>query len=247
MADFQAFTSIPLKNGLLVDLSDDLHPTKVFGWGPGHESLCLDSGATHYGFVCKGNAEIEVSLPDGRCFRADLVSDMYFASPYSMTIHGGQGVVISRLDYSGFFTFGGPIEKVGRLRYIDGCSDSLLISPVVKGDPCLNLLHFPKSVQQTSHTHPSIRVGIIARGRGKCVAELQDAVNSSFPLEAGTLFLIPAGAKHGFFTDDSEMDVIAYHPDSDTGPDHDDHPMVNRTMVDGVKASAISSIRTAGQ
>ena len=41
-----------------------------------------------------------------------------------------------------------------------------------------------------------------------------------------------------------EMDVVAFHPDSDTGPQPDDHPMVNRTIVDGVSATNIAAIRT---
>jgi len=28
-----------------------------------------------------------------------------------------------------FFHLGGPVEETGRLRYIDGCTDSLLIRP----------------------------------------------------------------------------------------------------------------------
>ena len=40
------------------------------------------------------------------------------------------------------------------------------------------------------------------------------------------------------------MDVVAYHPDSDTGPTHDDHPMLNRTIVEGVSARDIDKIRT---
>jgi hypothetical protein len=43
---------------------------------------------------------------------------------------------------------------------------------------------------------------------------------------------------------DSSMTVIAYHPDSDVGSKDDDHPMVNRTIVDGVSAAKIDEIRT---
>jgi hypothetical protein len=39
--------------------------------------------------------------------------------------------------------------------------------------------------------------------------------------------------------------VIAYHPDSDFGPTHEDHPMINRTMVGGVSASELPHLRTA--
>jgi hypothetical protein len=40
------------------------------------------------------------------------------------------------------------------------------------------------------------------------------------------------------------MTVIAYHPDSDFGATHEDHPMINRTMVDGISAAKIDEIRT---
>ena len=40
------------------------------------------------------------------------------------------------------------------------------------------------------------------------------------------------------------MDVIAYHPDSDFGPQDEDHPMINRTIVDGVQASRIKDIHS---
>jgi hypothetical protein len=33
-------------------------------------------------------------------------------------------------------------------------------------------------------------------------------------------------------TEDSHLDVIAYHPDTDFGPTDDNHPMINRTWFD---------------
>ena len=59
------------------------------------------------------------------------------------------------------------------------------------------------------------------------------------------MFRIPFEGNHKFRTFDSEMRVIAYHPDSDFGPQDEDHPMINRTMVDGVSANKIDKIRTA--
>ena len=53
------------------------------------------------------------------------------------------------------------------------------------------------------------------------------------------------GCLHSFFTRGEALDVLAWHPDSDFGPTHDHHPMVNRTMVDGISASEIDAIRTA--
>ena len=82
-------------------------------------------------------------------------------------------------------------------------------------------------------------VGSIASGEGECRTP-----ERTFRLTPGTIFVIPAESEHSFHTVDSELRVIAWHPDSDTGPRHDDHPMVNRTIVDGVSASQIPEIRT---
>ena len=51
-------------------------------------------------------------------------------------------------------------------------------------------------------------------------------------LSPGVVFVIPAGAPHAFITEeDSSLDVVAFHPDSDFGPIANDHPMINRTIV----------------
>jgi len=55
---------------------------------------------------------------------------------------------------------------------------------------------------------------------------------------------IPTGLLHSFHTIDESLDVIAWHPDSDFGPTHDEHPMVSRTFVDGVSASSLPEIQT---
>lgn len=240
------FISLPFQDGLLIDFSDGPHPTKAYGWGHSGNRLELGEEGTHFGFVVEG--EPVLLGPEFGCgHEYRLGPGMYFCVPGNMQIEGGSGVAITRLGYRGMFALGGPIERRGRLRYIDGCSDSLLISPTLKGDPCLNHLHFPPHIDQTRHTHPSIRVGVVARGRGRCVVPENDdgsGPNVDIPLVPGALFVIPTDGHHSFFTDEETMDVIAYHPDSDTGPEHDDHPMVNRTLVDGESASGIEAIRT---
>jgi len=86
----------------------------------------------------------------------------------------------------------------------------------------------------------------VIRGRGTCVCGGTDGVRQ--PLEPGMAFVIPTNVVHAFETaDDEELDVIAFHPDSDFGPSADDHPMINRTMVEGVSASQIESIQTRVQ
>ncbi|NBW63320.1 MAG: cupin domain-containing protein, partial [Synechococcaceae bacterium WB4_1_0192] len=50
---------------------------------------------------------------------------------------------------------------------------------------------------------------------------------------------------HRFLTgSESGLTVVAWHPDSDTGPTDVDHPMVRRTMVGGVSAAELAGIQT---
>jgi len=181
------FLPIAIQAGLLLDLSDGVHPTQVFGWNGG--VLSLPEGATHYGMVTEGSH-----------FR--LRPGMYFVLPSHATIfgRGSRGLVISRLGYAGLPQWGGPLEAQGRLRYIDGCSDTLLVCPPQRGDPCLNHLHIPPHTRQSAHTHPSERVGVILRGAGECRTE-----GGVFALAPGMGWRIPAGCLHSFFTTASSL------------------------------------------
>lgn len=157
-----------------------------------------------------------------------LREGMYFAIPGPFRIEGdGTGFHVTKSGFEGLFQIGGPIERTGRLRYISGCSDSLLVPPVIAGDPCLNFLHVPPEVDQTAHTHPSVRIGMIIDGRGVCRTNAGDT-----PLEPGTIFVIPKDVLHSFHTQQHELRIVAWHPDSDTGPTDDNHPMLNRTILE---------------
>jgi hypothetical protein len=58
-------------------------------------------------------------------------------------------------------------------------------------------------------------------------------------------FIIHQEGVHKFRTGpDSIMVVIAYHPDSDFGPEDQNHPMINRTIVQGVSAAQLTEIQT---
>jgi hypothetical protein len=212
-------TSYPLAHGSLADLRDGPYGTTLSGW---HGIvLAAAADATHFGFVHSGT-------PTLRCSSGTfgLARGMYFAVPGEMSVGPGAGVLITRHAHHGLFQLGGPVEERGRLRYIDGCTDTLLVAPVIRGDPCLNLLHVPPHTDQTPHTHPSFRIGVVVRGMGACRTPQQ-----TVPLSPSTVFVIAAGGLHSFHTGDQELLVIAYHPDSDFGPTDGDHPMLNRTMV----------------
>lgn len=204
-----------------------------------HASLAslAGSGLTHFGLVASGEAVVE-----GRSGTFRLGAGMYFALPTAPGDAGGWRIdarledgsvwVVSSLHHVGLFLVGGPVESTGRLRYIDGCTDSVLVPPVVRGDPCLNLLHVPPGTHQTSHRHPSLRAGLVLRGEGRCVAE-----EGEHPLVPGRAFVIPENAVHSFHTGSAELLIVAYHPDSDSGPSDEDHPMLNRTLVNGRSAA----------
>lgn len=160
-----------------------------------------------------------------------------------------------KTNYKTFNTIIDKLEDKGRLNYIDGCSDSILIQPVRKGDPCLNYLHFPANITQTPHTHPSDRIGIVAKGSGECVTPFGNT-----PLNKNDIFIIREydgiskskgldgniyeNGTHKFNTYNEKMDVIAFHPDSDFGAENTNHPMINRTIVNGISANQIDIIRT---
>lgn len=220
--------------GALLEDGNGKNNSRIYGFeneSPEHidnkQATIADEG-TCFGFVVSGR----VGLQD-RHVSWWLTAGQWFSMPNGLVLNlmANSRVVISQaLDYHGLYAMGGPIEAQGRLRYIDGCSDTLLYAPLVLGDPCLNHLHFPVKIKQTAHTHPSTRAGIIASGQGVCVVDQQEIA-----LSVGTLFYIAKNTEHCFVTRENTMDVIAYHPDSDWGPTHHEHPMVNRTWIDGHK------------
>lgn len=230
MSLFETFTNETgeLSNALLSD-------AKFTIWRSSQSSPLTLNRGTHYGAVYDG--ELTFDCHSGRF---TLRPGMVFCIPGSLRIEGdGHAFGITAQECNGFFQISGPVEETGRLRYIDGCTDSLIISPMRKGEPCLNHLHFPSQIDQSKHTHPSFRAGLILAGQGTCRLQGRDV-----DLRPGLIFHLPADVIHGFKTTTNSMDVIAFHPDSDFGPIDDDHPMINRTIVDGVSAREISSIQT---
>ncbi|PHM56916.1 hypothetical protein Xekk_01482 [Xenorhabdus sp. KK7.4] len=200
----------------------------------GQHTIHVEENSTAYGFVHQGDLTVSI---DGTSQR--LREGMYFSIPGPAELSPFVGLICIRNGFKGFLSFGGPVERLGRLKYIDGCSDSLLISPPLKGDPCLNYLYVPPRLNQTAHTHPSVRIGIVIEGAGYCLTE-----KSKTDLIAGGIFLLPTDEIHSFHTDDTPLRIVVYHPDSDFGPTHEAHPMINRTWVDGISLAGENRYRT---
>lgn len=195
------------------------------------EPTVLEGEHTHFGYCISGDNNF-AKFPDGRTF--PIYKNSYFSIAESCEIHGdGKIEVISRFGYKGQTVFGTEVESWGRLNYIDGCTDTLLVPPVKLGDACYNALYFPPNTDQTFHTHPSLRAGMVIAGKGICRTP-----SGNHDLVPGKIFLLPPETWHAFATNDdpvssdSALTVIAFHPDSDFGATDDNHPMLNRTYVE---------------
>ncbi len=231
------------EHGVVIDSTRTMYPSRM---AVVREPLEIPGWAVHcFGYVLSGTARIA-----HRNLRAELPAGSFFGVPGELSVYPmaenaapPMVVVIERIGYRGQVVVG-TIEDKGRLTYIDGCSDSMLVYPPRLGDPVLNHLYFPRGIRQTQHTHPSIRLGIVARGKGMAWGPVQPGQKYDRtvqlhgrdyweePLEPGNVFLLDAQEMHSFHTLDSDfMDVIAYHPDSDWGPQDTTHPMINRTYI----------------
>ena len=242
------FKTLSLSHGHLMSHTDDEFSMDLYGWSDNDifqsKQYELNCNSTSYGYVQNGKCKIYNDKID--C-SFELCQGMYFSIPANQKYiieplsDNNNGIIINQNKYIGIFNIGGPIESIGRLKYIDGCTDNLLLSPILFGDPCLNVLYFIKNLSQTPHTHPSFRIGIVTNGFGYCCLENGQKVE----LVKDLIFFIPKDVLHSFETDiDNELTVIAFHPDSDFGPKHEQHPMINRTMVNDISASQIIEIHT---
>lgn len=230
----QHFETHEWRNGKIADC-DRQFPTDMHGLDGGILEVNHPEGAW-YGYVQDG--PVYLLLEGGRSFT--LVRGDYFSIARPFTVTGGRAILIRREGADVPFMVGNDHHAGGRLKYIDGCTDTLLIAPWKLGQPCLNLLYFPEGIDQTAHTHPSDRLGVITAGQGRCVTP-----DGSYELRPGMIWRIPADGLHKFQTDPGHsMTVIAYHPDSDFGPQDEFHPMLNRTIVGGVSARHLDEIRT---
>lgn len=237
----EKFTLFKEYHGLLVD---DKKGTKIYGF----ENISTER---------KDNIEV---ADLGGCYGYNDLGDLTILTEndilnipqgYYFTTRSGFKVISKsekyrfavwqKEDYYGMLSIG-KVESEGRLNYIDGCKDTILSNPIKKGMPCLNALYMPENVNQTMHTHPSTRSGFIIIGGAKCFTE-----EKSHSLETGQIFYLPTDEKHKFRSDlgtDVIMKLVAFHPDSDFGPEDDFHPMINRTIVNGISANQLEEIKT---
>jgi mannose-6-phosphate isomerase-like protein (cupin superfamily) len=217
-----------------IDLTSDNFPTIAKIWQGNYCEFPV--GETTFGYIYQGNCAL--LRHNGETY--PLHSGMYFCLPDGGKLEGDSaGIAITSLNYQGVFSLGNPIEQTGKLAYINGGTNSLLIAPVKGGDPCFNAMYFPPEVDQTLHTHPSYRIGMVVRGSG----ELENQ-QTAIALTPGMTFFIPADSVHKFRTIDSNLTVVVFHPDSDIEFTLGDNPMLKRTIVNGVSASELPDLHT---
>jgi quercetin dioxygenase-like cupin family protein len=124
---------------------------------------------------------------------------------------------------------------MGNLSYIDGGTNTTAVNPGRLGDPVVNYVHFPAGMEQTLHTHPSHRVGIVLKGRGQVLLDYSQV----FPLKPGDVFFLQRNTLHNFMCPYKDEDVVlfVFAPDSGTGPTDEVNPLKIRTYVGQQKYS----------
>lgn len=220
-----------------IDKTNTMYPTEGYRLASnGINHFILTEIATHYGFIYSGKFRFE---PKGLEFGPRTFFSIPCRSKEEKIIKAitddAIACVFVRHGFLGQEIYGSHDETSGRLVYIDGCSDTLLICPPRLGDPCLSFLHFPPGINQSYHLHPSIRMGMIVGGGG--VSNILDRKKQfglktdCVLLEKGGIFCLDEREIHRFVSLDQNLDIVAYHPDSDWGPTDSSHPMINRTYI----------------
>lgn len=223
-----------LEHNQVVNLNNTMYPSVVHNVFTTDETrtISIPEYASCYGYVIEGSFSAALAEGDTRF----VDKEKYFCltsrgCELSLSFNTNTQVALFvRYGFKGQNQIGGPVEESGRLVYIDNCSDSLLVYPPRLGDPSLNHLHFPKKIDQSFHIHPSVRLGVVLSGKGISDVKTSDGVKS-IDLVPGVVFVLEERETHRFKTNDSVMNVIAFHPDGDWGPTDHNHTMLNRTYV----------------
>ncbi len=215
-----------------LQLFDSMYPCEIHKVSTANttQRLYFPKFVTCYGYILCGTALASLSHLDTRTIKEGQFFCLNSNELVFQLSANTEIVMFVRYGFKGQNLIGGPLERTGRLTYINGCTDSLLVYPPRLGDPSLNHLHFPTNIEQSFHIHPSLRLGVIAKGQGIADVKTQGTIESK-ELSSGTVFVLDENEEHRFRTTDFEMDVIAFHPDGDWGPTDHNHSMVNRTYL----------------
>ena len=169
----KAATIMDLKHGLMADFSDEEYPCQVYGviGGRGIDGISLPHMGTAYGFCMSGELDV-VGAGHGGSFITHVRQMEYFSAPGKTGLKvfaskDGCGFFAYRLNFMGLRHLGGPVESVGRLRYIDGCSD---VGVNRRGGDCRSDLHRCRSrVGSRTVARLLARGARVLRLLGRCI------------------------------------------------------------------------------
>ena len=192
---------------------------EVQTWNGG--DLKLREDASHFVTVLEGKMSVEAVA-----IKAVLSDYCYgsFAGAAKLT-GSAHAVVVSCVDYQCMTLFGGPLEAYGRLRHAHGCTTSLLLSPPFLGEPCLSFLNVHAGTHQPPLTHPSIRIGMVVSGHGRCGTASEPLV-----FEKGSVFIVPPDTLHSFQTDEANIRIVLFQAESVFGPSDTDELLGNQKL-----------------
>lgn len=213
---------------------DSMYPSASFMLTPG-DGFAWPHSAGYCSVYGYSFGENTIELPNKIInLEAGQFFSFFVKSKHPVFLLTDQLFIVIRLGYK-CQNVVGDLEEVGRLTYIDGCSDSGLVGPARQGDPCLNHLHFPSHIDQSFHRHPTVRLGVITSGEGINEYMGLDGNLHTMALTPGTIFCLDEQQEHRFKTENRPMDIVIYHPDSEVGPTDHNHNMKNRTYLSGNK------------
>lgn len=137
------------------------------------------------------------------------------------------GFVIELLNTSKLpMNQGGLVEEYGRFDYMPGIKTSILAHPPLDGYPALNYMNMEMQRLQEEHSHPSLRIGYILKGRCLCLTETCEHV-----LHEGNVFIIEPHERHAFQTLLSSVEIVTWHP-SAQGPNASSNLLTTGTLLD---------------
>jgi len=203
----------------------DRWPLNIFPIAPGQQRQFVSSGTD---YILLRNASYSSHEVDFKGVHGALAVSAETEYTVSCGMDASAFVVRYpglRLEEQRYFT-----QKnldIGNLSYIDGGTNTTAINPGRLGDPVVNYVHFPSSMYQTLHTHPSHRVGLILSGNGK--VELNN--KEMFNVEEGSAFFMRRNELHNFITADVPVVLFVFAPDSGCGPTDEVNALKVRTYI----------------
>lgn len=185
------------------------------------ESTIKATPGTNY--IMVKNCVVDGMLQPYSCFSSSMESHDFSVMPGGACI----AINIGGISHSETQMYRRKSLSRGALSYIDNGTNTTAIHPRRRGEPVINYVHFPANMTQTLHTHPSQRVGLVLKGKGK--VELKDG--SYYYINEGEGFYMERLEVHNFITEDEEVVLFVWAPDSDAGATDSDNALLNRTYV----------------